>query len=137
MNIRLSRRGSSVVIRLEGPLAVGPAVQELRRAVATALGSGARGLVLDLGGVGYLDAAGIGTLIACHRRALRGGQRVLLTGLRQRVHEVLQLTSLAGQLGEAIDTEQALRVLGVLESPFEARRDLPPGGPHQAVPRLA
>lgn len=133
MKIRHSRKGQNAVLHLEGPLSVGPGVQALRRAVARVLGSDARGLVLDLSGVGYLDAAGIGTLIACHRRALRGGQRVVLTGLRQRVREVLQLTSLAGQLGEAETTDQALRVL----AGFERRRDLLPGLEPTTAPRCA
>ena len=122
MNIRQDQHGRAIVLHLAGPLGVGRSVRHLRAAVGRALARGGRGLVLDLSGVGYLDAAGIGALISCHRRALRVSQRIVLTGLRRHVREVLGVTRLAGQLGEAADEEQAVRVL----DRYEARRDLPP-----------
>jgi anti-anti-sigma factor len=106
---------------------VGRSVRRLRAAVGRALAGGSRGLVLDLSGVDYLDAAGIGALVSCHRRAVRVSQRVVLTGLRRHVREVLGVTRLAGRLAEAADEEQAVRVL----DQDEARRDLPP---HIAAP---
>jgi len=122
MKIRQDQQGRTTVLHLAGPLGVGRSVRHLRVAVGRALARGGRGLVLDLSGVGYLDAAGIGALISCHRRALRVSQRIVLTGLRRHVREVLGVTRLAGQLGEAADAEQAVRVL----DRYEARRDLPP-----------
>lgn len=122
MRIKQDQQGRAIVLHLAGPLGVGRSVRHLRAAVGRALACGGRGLVLDLSGVSYLDAAGIGALISCHRRALRLSQRIVLTGLRRHVREVLGVTRLAGQLGEAADEEQAVRVL----DGYEARRDLPP-----------
>lgn len=122
MRISHAIRDGAIVLNLTGPLSVGRNVRLLRRAVGRALAIGGRGVILDLSAVSYLDAAGIGTLISCHRRALRAGQRVILTGLHHHVREILSVTRLAGQLGEASDQEQALRVL----SHSEGRRDIMP-----------
>jgi anti-sigma B factor antagonist len=130
MKINQARHEGAIVLKLAGPLSVGRNVRMLRRAVGLALAEEGRGLVLDLSAVGYLDAAGIGALISSHRRALRAGQRVVLTGLHRHVREILGVTQLAGQLGEATDEEQALRVL----SRLEGRRDILP---HSATPHLA
>ena len=131
MKITLARQHGAVVLQLAGPLSVGRNVRKLRRAVGRALAEESRGLVMDLSAVGYLDAAGIGALISTHRRALRSGQRVILTGLHRHVREILSVTRLAGQLGEATDQEQALRVLERLDG----RRDILPH--HAATPHLA
>ena len=130
MKISQARHEGAIVLKLAGPLSVGRNVRMLRRAVGLALAEDGRGLVLDLSAVGFLDAAGIGALISSHRRALRAGQRVVLTGLHHHVREILGVTRLAGQLGEATDEEQALRVLARLEG----RRDILP---HSATPHLA
>ena len=130
MKITQARHEGAIVLQLAGPLSVGRNVRLLRRAVGAALAEEGRGLVLDLSAVGYLDAAGIGALISSHRRALRSGQRVVLTGLRHHVREILGVTRLAGQLGEATDQEQALRVL----SRLDGHRDILP---HTATPHHA
>lgn len=123
MKIRRNQLEKAIILHLSGPLAAGRSVRILRGAVGRALTRDGRGLVLDLSGVGYLDAAGIGALITSHRRALRAGQRVVLTGLRRHVREILGLTRVADELGHAGSAAEAVQTLALAE----ARRDLPPG----------
>ncbi len=114
--------GQSIVLHLKGPLSVGRGVRLLRSAARRALARGGRGLVIDLAGVGYLDAAGIGALVTCHRRALRCGQRVVLTGVRGHVHELLGLTRVSTLLPRSATALEAAQMLEAQQ----ARRDLHP-----------
>ncbi len=119
MKIGQTHEHDTVILHLSGHLGVGESVRILAAAVRRALASGASGVVLDLSGVGYLDAAGIGVLIAAHRRALRDGRRLVLTGLRARVRSILGLARVDGVLDCARDQTSALaRVLHteILES---------------------
>jgi anti-sigma B factor antagonist len=98
----------TVILHLSGHLGVGEGILALRAAVRQAMATGMSGLVLDLSGVGYLDAAGIGALIATQRVAFRAGHRVVLTGLRTRVRDILGLARVDGVLDCARDQDTAL-----------------------------
>ena len=108
MKIRQIRAADTVILHLSGHLGVGKGVQALRAAVQQVMAAGSSGLILDLSGVGYLDAAGIGALVATHRDALRHGRRVVLTGLRARVQDILGLAGVDHVLDCARDQDAAL-----------------------------
>jgi anti-anti-sigma factor len=59
--------------------------------------AGAR-LRLDLGGVTYLSSAGLGTLLALHRRVRAAGGRLALENVEPAVYEVFQVTRLTAVL---------------------------------------
>jgi anti-sigma B factor antagonist len=69
-------------------------VTELRRDLQQALANGAGDLVVDLSAVGVLDAAGLGMLVATHRRAGNAGRRMVLRAVPSGVARVLALTRL-------------------------------------------
>jgi anti-anti-sigma factor len=64
-----------VVARLEGEFDMSNAA-ELGAAITARIPSDARGLVLDLGGVGYVDSAGIHVFFELHERLTRRGQEI-------------------------------------------------------------
>ena len=69
-------------------------------------------LVLNLSGVTYIDSGGLGTLVGVYSSARASGADIKLTGLGQRLRDVLQITKLA-TVFEVFDTEQeALTALG-------------------------
>lgn len=51
-------------------------------------------LILDLTGVSYMDSSGVGTMVEFKRRMERGGGRLILAGLQQRVRSVFEITQL-------------------------------------------
>ncbi len=51
-------------------------------------------IVLNLGGVTYIDSGGLGTLVALYTSARNGGSSIKLANLTQRVGDLLQVTKL-------------------------------------------
>jgi anti-sigma B factor antagonist len=58
-----------------------------------------RFIVLDFGGLEYMNSGGIGLLVTLLVRARRAGQRLLATGLSEHYRQILALT----RLDEAIE----------------------------------
>jgi anti-sigma B factor antagonist len=69
-------------------------VADVRRELQTALGLGTGDLVVDLRSVAVLDAAGLGVLVATHRRAANEGRRLVLRGVPPGVARVFAITRL-------------------------------------------
>jgi anti-sigma B factor antagonist len=111
MRIWQTRHEDAIVLHLHGHLGVGEGVRALRGAVDRALSEDTHGLVLNLSGVAYLDAAGVGELVLCHQKALSRGRRVVVIGIHGRVQEVLGLTKLASRLEQGADEQQAVNRL--------------------------
>src|SRR5207244_12673143 len=51
-------------------------------------------IVLNLGGVNYIDSGGLGTLVALYTTARNAGGAIKLAALTQRVGDLLQVTKL-------------------------------------------
>lgn len=51
-------------------------------------------IVLNLGGVNYIDSGGLGTLVALYTTARAAGGAIRLANLTQRVGDLLQVTKL-------------------------------------------
>src|ERR1700733_5549278 len=64
-----------------------------------------RQIVLNLSGVSYIDSGGLGTLVGVYSSARAAGAEIKLTGLNQRIKDVLQITKLV-TVFEVYDTEQ-------------------------------
>ena len=62
-------------------------------------------MVMNLSGVSYIDSGGLGTLVGVYSSARAAGADIKLTGLGQRLHDVLQITKLA-TVFEVFDSEQ-------------------------------
>jgi anti-sigma B factor antagonist len=67
--------------------------------------SSSRKVILDLSEVSYIDSGGLGTLVGVYSSARAAGADVKLTGLNQRIKDVLQITKLV-TVFEVYDTEQ-------------------------------
>ena len=62
-------------------------------------------IVLNLGGISYIDSGGLGTLVALYTSAQNAGGAVKLANLTQRVDDLLQVTKLL-TVFEVYDSEQ-------------------------------
>jgi anti-sigma B factor antagonist len=62
-------------------------------------------IILNLGGVTYIDSGGLGTLVALYTTAHNAGGSVKLANLTQRVGDLLQVTKLL-TVFEVYDSEQ-------------------------------
>jgi anti-sigma B factor antagonist len=102
-------------LRLAGRLTVNDQPGLLKQAIAELVRKGARHVILDLGGVLYIDSTRLGELIAAHVMLSRRGGRLLLAATPPRVLELLILSSLA-DVFERFDSVDAA------ESVFTATR---------------
>ncbi len=62
-------------------------------------------IVLNLGGVNYIDSGGLGTLVSLYTTARNAGGSIKLANLTQRVDDLLQVTKLV-TIFEVYDNEE-------------------------------
>jgi anti-sigma B factor antagonist len=95
VNLKLTtrtREGVSVLYA-SGRIVFGEESIHLREQVKELL-SQTRQVVLNLGGVSYIDSGGIGTLVGLFTSARAAGGDIKLANLTQRVGDLLQITKL-------------------------------------------
>jgi anti-sigma B factor antagonist len=104
LEVRTPRPGCSV-IELAGEV-TGASEAALSDAYERAATDGTRSVVLDFGGLQYMNSSGIGLLVTLLVRANRNRQRMLAFGLSDHYRQIFELT----RLDEAIaihETEDA------------------------------
>ena len=96
MELRERSAGEVTVIAVTGDITLskGGDVQ-LRDKVESLLLRGKKWLVLDLGGVVYVDSAGLGQLVQLQATTLRHGGSLKLLNLTKRMSDVLVVTRLS------------------------------------------
>jgi anti-sigma B factor antagonist len=92
------------IVSCHGRIVFGEEATELRDELKRVLAS-TRQVVLNLAGVNYIDSGGLGTLVGVYSSARAAGAEIKLTGLGQRLRDVLQITKLV-TVFEVYDTEQ-------------------------------
>lgn len=106
LSIQQRERESVVILDLEGRLVAGEETTQLRDTVKALQTASKLQVVLNLGGVDYIDSTGLGTLVMCHTglEKLQGGLRLL--NLSTRNLELLVLTKLTS-IFHLYDDEQS------------------------------
>ena len=92
------------VVSCSGRIVFGDEATALRDTLKSVLES-SRQILLNLSGVSYIDSGGLGTLVGVYSSARNGGADIKLTGLGQKLRDVLQITKLV-TVFEVYDTEQ-------------------------------
>lgn len=93
MEIQTRVKGQVCILDLTGPLLFGDGDAQLRQRVADLLSAGERRFVFSLRAVPTIDSAGVGEIIACHKRIREQDGDVALV-LSPRAHEVFVLARL-------------------------------------------
>jgi anti-sigma B factor antagonist len=97
------------ILAIEGNVTLGEASSALRDAIRGAFHTGATNILLDLGGVDYIDSAGLGELIGAYATASSRGVHIKLLNLQKKVRGLMQITHLL-TVFEVFDSEaEALR----------------------------
>ncbi len=92
------------VVYCSGRIVFGDETSSLRETVKNLLGENLQ-VVLNLGGVSYIDSGGLGTLVGLYTSAKAAGGNVKLANLTQRVRDQLVLTKLV-TVFEFYDSEE-------------------------------
>lgn len=82
------------VVEIEGRIVLGEESNSFREKVKSLLAAGKRKIVLNLSNVGYIDSAGLGTLVATFHSSRSQGATLKLANLGSKFKEVLQVTKL-------------------------------------------
>lgn len=99
------------VLDLRGKVTKGESEVLLRDRFVDLVEAGHTRLVINLGGVPYIDSSGLGELVRCFTSMRRSGGRVGLSSLNRRVVDLLRVTKLS-DIFETFDTDDdAVRAL--------------------------
>lgn len=106
MTLKLDSREADgvTIVNCNGRIVFGEESTQLREKLKQILTS-SRKLILNLSGVSYIDSGGLGTLVGVYSSARSAGADIKLTGLGQRLRDVLQITKLV-TVFEVYDNEQ-------------------------------
>jgi anti-sigma B factor antagonist len=104
LKIETRQAGLVTVMSCHGRIVFGEEAAALRENLKRVLGS-TRQIVLNLTGVTYIDSGGLGTLVGVYSSARAAGADIKLTGLGQRLRDVLQITKLV-TVFEVYDSER-------------------------------
>ncbi len=95
MALKLSVKNANgvTVVYCSGRIVFGEEAAELRERVKEMLAT-VKQIVLNLGGVSYIDSGGLGTLVGLYTSARASGGDIKLANLTKRVDDQLQITKL-------------------------------------------
>jgi anti-sigma B factor antagonist len=94
LHIDTKEIGNATILTLSGRVTLGDESNQLRTKIKELLTAGKKRLVLDMGGVGYIDSAGLGTLVAAYTSARNDGGEIRLANITKKFGELLNITKL-------------------------------------------
>lgn len=108
--LKISERqaGDVTILDLEGKITIGEGSVALRTAVRRLLSEGKKKILLNLGGVSYIDSSGIGELVSSFTTVNKDGGSLKLLNLTQKVQDLLAITKLLTVFDVYEDENEAL-----------------------------
>jgi anti-sigma B factor antagonist len=85
----------TTVLEVSGRITLGEGGVTLRDAIQNALKTGTTKLIVDMGGVNYMDSSGVGELTAAYTSARNKGCELKLLHLTRKIDDLMQITKLA------------------------------------------
>jgi anti-sigma B factor antagonist len=82
------------IFELRGKLMGGPESQEFHEQLKTAVSSGTQRVILDLGGVAWMNSSGLGMLIAALTTTRNTGGELKLARVTEKIESLLVITKL-------------------------------------------
>ena len=94
MKIGNRDEGSVTIIEPKGKITIGEGDLILRDEITKLLSAEKKKLVLDLGGVSYMDSAGVGELVSVYTSVKNRGGELKLSNLTKKIKDLLTITQL-------------------------------------------
>lgn len=95
MNHRIYEKDGISILELKGTITLGSGDVTLRSLVKDMLSQGRKQIVVDLGGVSFMDSTGLGELVAAYTSARHQQATIKLVNLTKKIHDLLSITQLA------------------------------------------
>lgn len=97
-----------VILEVTGKLTLGSGDVQLRQLVNDLLERGEKSILLDLGGIKYMDSAGTGELVAAYTSCNNVQASLKLLNLSGKVRDLLMFTQLISVFEDFTDTDEAV-----------------------------
>lgn len=94
LSIDQRRVGDVIILDLAGKVTIGTTNRQLQDALRRLVAEGERSVVLDLSQVTYVDSTGLGEIVAGYSTLRRGGGRLALVNVSDRVMDLMTVTKL-------------------------------------------
>jgi anti-sigma B factor antagonist len=111
VDVRSTEVAKASLLRIEGEI-TSASEKPIMDAYVLATNGGARTIILDFGGLDYMNSGGIGLLVTLLVRVQRAGQRLKAVGLNEHYRQIFSLTRLDEAIGIHDTTEAALAAAG-------------------------
>ena len=114
MSMKASTRqmGDVTIVDLNGQIKLGEGSSVLRDTVKGLLGKGQKRILLNLGGISYIDSSGIGELVSAFTSVRNQGGEMKLLHLTNKTHDLLQITKLYTVFHVLDDEKAAIAAFG-------------------------
>ncbi|MGB7067941.1 MAG: STAS domain-containing protein [Pyrinomonadaceae bacterium] len=108
INITERQAGDVTILDLDGKVTIGEGSVALRTTIRRLLSEGKGKILLNLGGVGYIDSSGIGELVSSFTAVNKEGGTLKLLKLTQKIQDLLAITKLLTVFDVFDDEAEAL-----------------------------
>ena len=108
LNIKERQAGDVTVLDMDGRITIGEGSVALRTAIRRLLEEGKKKILLNLGGVGYIDSSGIGELVSSFTAINKEQGQLKLLKLTQKLRDLLAITKLLTVFDTYDDEQEAL-----------------------------
>jgi anti-sigma B factor antagonist len=97
-----------MILDVSGRITLGEGGVTLRDAIQDALKADSKKILLNMGGVNYMDSSGVGELTGAYISAKNKGAELKLLNLTKKIDDLMQLTKLATIFAIFTDEKEAL-----------------------------
>lgn len=94
LTAKTRRMENVVIVDLAGKITLGENTGILRDELKSLLAQGDKNILLNMGGVSYVDSAGLGELVGVYTTVANGGGSVKLLNLQGKMKDLMQITKL-------------------------------------------
>lgn len=94
LNISERQAGDITILDMEGKITIGEGSVALRTTIRRLISEGKTKILLNLGGVGYIDSSGIGELVSSFTAVNKENGSLKLLNLTQKIQDLLAITKL-------------------------------------------
>jgi anti-sigma B factor antagonist len=109
MNLEQRNVGDVAIVKVTGDITLNKGGDVLLKdKINSLLQQGNKKVLLDLGGVSYVDSAGLGQLVHVHTTTTHNGGKLKLLNLTKRLNDLLVVTKLATIFDTYEDEKTAL-----------------------------
>ena len=109
LDLKERQAGDVTILDLSGEVRIGDSSVALRDSIRNLADQGKKKVLLNLGGVKYIDSSGIGELIANYTTVKRSGGQLKLLNLTDKVQNLLVITKLLTVFDAYEDEAEALK----------------------------